>query len=293
MSADAEHTYWSDPGALRSRLAELPSEPHALPNALENFVIHHAIARAMGFGVPATAESDRDLRTAARLLDVLVRRDGRALSEHRVLSDYLYGTCHDFALLAASVLREAGIPARLRVGCAGYFRPGHWDDHWICEYRRGEGWAVLDAQFGARARAGFGVGFDVSDVPPDGWRSAASIWRAIRAGTLDERICGLTNAGIEGRWFVASAVLRDAAALAGIETLPWDYWGPGRAFRETRQVSSDQARDIDALAAALDPAPTGREEAEALLVRFPWARPTPTVWSLPEGRATEHVTIRP
>ena len=152
---------------------------------------------------------------------------------------------------------------------------------------------MLDAQLGPRARAGFHIGFDVSDVPPEEWRSAGSIWRAIRAGTIDESVCGLTNAGIEGRWFVASAVLRDAAALAGIETLPWDYWGPARAFRETRQVSPDQARDIDTLAAALDPAPGSREEAEAVLARFPWARPTPTVWSLPEGRATEHVAIRP
>ncbi len=293
MSSDAEHTYWSDPGALRSRLAELPSEPLMLPDALENCVIHHAIARAIGFGVPATAELDRDLRTAARLLDALVRRDERALSQHRALSDYLYGTCHDFALLATSVLREAGVPARLRVGCASYFRAGYWDDHWICEYRRGEDWAVLDAQLGPRARAGFRIGFDVSDVPAEGWRSAASIWRAIRAGTVDERVCGLTNAGIEGRWFVASAVLRDAAALTGIEALPWDYWGPGRAFRETRQVSPDWAREIDALAAALDPAPASREAAEAVLARFAWARPTPTVWSLPEGRPTEHVAIRP
>lgn len=126
-----------------------------------------------------------------------------------------------------------------------------------------------------------------------GWRSAAVIWRGIRSGALDESRCGVSIAGIVGRWFVASAVLRDAAALAGIETLPWDYWGPGREFRETRLVSSDWARQIDALAAALDPAPADRESAEALLERFPWARPTQTVWSLPEGRPTEDVAIRP
>lgn len=293
MSSDARHTYWSDPGVLRPRLAELPSDPRALPDALENFIIHHAIARAMGFGVPAEAESDRDLRTAARLLDVLVRRDGRHLSEHRALPNYLYDTCHDFALLAMSVLREAGIPARLRVGAASYFNRDQWEDHWVCEYRHGGAWAALDAQLGARARAGFRIGFEVADVRADGWRSAAAIWRDIRSGALDERRCGLSIAGIVGRWFVASAVMRDAAALAGIETLPWDYWGPGRAFRETRQVSPDWARQIDALAAALDPAPADRESAEALLDRFPWARPTPTVWSLPEGRPTEDVAIRP
>jgi hypothetical protein len=49
---DSRHTPWSDPGDLQARLRELPSEPAAIPDALENFVIHHAIARHMGLGRP-------------------------------------------------------------------------------------------------------------------------------------------------------------------------------------------------------------------------------------------------
>jgi hypothetical protein len=112
------------------------------------------------------------------------------------------------------------------------------------------------------------------------WRSAASIWRAIRAGSVDEKICGVSFVGIQGRWFVGSAVLRDAAALAGIECLPWDYWGIGRHFLETFDVTEDEARQIDALAEALDPAPATRDEAREILDRFPWAQPTETVQSV-------------
>jgi hypothetical protein len=108
---------------------------------------------------------------------------------------------------------------------------------------------------------------------------------------LDPGVCGVSFAGITGAWFVAASVLRDAAALAGIESLPWDYGGPGRAICATHQVSEEQARAIDSLAAAVESAPDGRLAAEAVLERFPWARPTPTVLSFPEGRQGEEVAL--
>lgn len=288
---DARHTQWSDPGTSRARLLELPAQVAAISDGLEDFVIHHAIARALGYGVPPVAERDRNLRRVSSLLAEVVQRDPRPLTEHRALADYLYCTCHDFALLAASTLRERGIPARLRVGYASYFRAGRWEDHWVCEHRSDGGWTVLDAQLGPRARAGLHITFDVANVPRTNWRSAASVWRAIRCGEIDPDTCGVSFAGISGLWFVAAAVLRDAAALAGIECLPWNYWGPGRSFCATRDVTETQARDIDALARALDPAPADRTEAESVLARFPWARLTPTVLSFPEGREGCEIAI--
>lgn len=291
--SDAAHTPWSDPGEHRAALHVLPSMPVALADALEEFVIHHAVARGLGYGVPPAAEGDRDLRAATALLGITLGRDSRPLTEHRALPDYLYGTCHDFALLAASTLRERGVPARLRVGFASYFRSGRWEDHWVCEHQVGGTWAVLDAQLGHRAREGLRIGFDIADVPATGWRPAAAIWRAIRSGEMDAASCGVSHAGISGTWFAAASVLRDAAALAGIETLPWDYWGPARRFTPERGPTEDEARDLDALAAALDPAPADREAAEAVLARFPWARPTPTILSYPMGRSSSEVSLTP
>ncbi|AZO80485.1 MULTISPECIES: transglutaminase domain-containing protein [unclassified Bosea (in: a-proteobacteria)] len=272
-TSDGKHTWWSDPGAHRLRLSELPDRPVAIADNLEEFVIHHAVARQIGFGVPAAAEGDRSLRRASLLLGEVVRRDARPLSVHRAIEDYVYVTCRDFALLAVSAFRERGIPARLRAGFASYFNPGYWEDHYVCEHRFDGEWAVLDAQLGPRARAGLRIGFDIADVPPTGWRSAASAWRAVRSGELDPGIVGLSSAGIAGEWWIAASVLRDAAALAGSECLPWDDWGPSHSFRSTRRVLPEQARDIDALAEALDPAPRNRQEAHAVLARFPWAAP--------------------
>jgi hypothetical protein len=270
---DGQHTCWSDPGAHRPRLKELPSQPAAIADSLEEFVIHHAVARQIGFGVPTIAEGDRILRRASLLLEQVVHRDPRPLSEHRAIADYLYVTCRDFALLAVSALREQGVPARLRAGFASYFNPGYWEDHYVCEHHSDGEWVILDAQLGPRARAGFRITFDVADVPASGWQSASSIWRSVRSGELDPNICGLSSAGIAGEWWIAASVLRDAAALTGTECLPWDDWGPSASFRSARSVTPEWARDIDALAEAIEPAPANRREAKEVLARFPWAAP--------------------
>ena len=73
-------------------------------------------------------------------------------------------------------------------------------------------------------------------MPVTPWRSAPSIWRAIRAGTIDENICGVS---IHGRWFVSSAVLRDAAALAGIEGRSLDWISAGELARGADLVLHD------------------------------------------------------
>lgn len=271
--ADRLHTVWSAPGDHRVRLSDLPIEPERLADALEEFVIHHAVARQLGFEVPERAETHRGLRRVALLLDEAMARDPRPLSDHRDLPDYLYVTCRDFAMLAVSTFREAGIPARLRAGFASYFSPGRWEDHYVCEYRDGEDWAVLDAQLGRRARTGMGIRFDVGHVPDTAWLPAGAVWRAVRSGTMDAATCGLSGAGIAGEWWIAGSVLRDAASLAGRECLPWDDWGPAVEFRAEGAVTFDQASAMDALAQAIEPAPRDRSEAEDVLARFPWAAP--------------------
>lgn len=289
--SDAGHTPWSDPGAQAAFLRTLPADPAALPDVLERFVIHHAIARRIGHSPTAEAEADRDLRRVERLLAVAAERDDRPLTEKRPIERYLYGTCHDFALLAVAALRERGVPARLRAGFASYFNEGRWEDHWICEHWTGGRWAVMDAQLGPIARDGFRIGFDVADLPDAAWRSAAAIWRAIRAGLVDAPRCGLSPIGLTGEWFVAAALLRDAAALAGIETLPWDFWGPSREVCAARAITEAQRPLFDALADAFDPAPADRDAALAALAAHPWAKPERSILTFPEGRPSRELVL--
>lgn len=275
----AAHTPWSDPGCHRAQLMELPCAPRELADALENFLIHHAAARFLKFGVPHYAEQDRRLRRVERLLATAFDRDARPLSQHRDLPAYLYGTCHDFALIAASVFRSNGIEARLRVGFVDYFRQNRWEDHWLCEYRTDGEWRLLDAQMGRRAREGHGIDFAIETVPRAHFRSSSRLWRALRAGEIDPEVCGVSFIGLGGTWFAASSVLRDAATLAMVEPLPWDFWGPARDFCRTQSVPEDAARDLDALAEAFEAAPDTPDDARTRLETFAWAKPTETVLS--------------
>jgi hypothetical protein len=102
---------------------------------------------------------------------------------------------------------------------------------------------------------------------------------------VDAARCGLPGAGISGPWWLATSVLRDAAALAGVEALPWDTWGMGVPIKAARDVTPEQATRIDELAAALDPAPPHRDAAAALLARFPWAVPNAAERAMLEGHA--------
>ena len=79
--------------------------------------------------------------------------------------------------------------------------------------------------------------------------------------------------------------MRDAAALAGIEGLPWDRWGLARSFHATRNVRPEQALDVDALAQTIDPAPDNRGEAKQVLAQFPWAAPNLAELGALEGRS--------
>ena len=284
-------TDWSNPGGFSDYLAALPAEPSALAHALENLVIHVGVAHAEGLVVPRPARGDAGVRTLSRLLEIAVARDPRPLTERRDPSAMLYGTCHDFALFAAGVLRMAGVDARIRVGFADYFSQGFWDDHWICEYRRGADWKLFDPELGPRMRNRFGISFNIADLPRRRFLTGAQAWQAVRAGTLDPATLGVSAIGLTGTWFAVGSLLRDAAALAGIELLPRDSWGPAAEAVRRRAVAEADLPWFDSLAAAFAHPPSTRAASYALLAGFPGALPGRSVLSVVDDQLAEQAVL--
>ncbi|WP_181649597.1 hypothetical protein [Streptomyces sp. WAC00263] len=105
------------------------------------------------------------------------------------------------------------------------------------------------------------------DVPRDQFLVATDAWRACREGGADPRRFGVFDLnGIEGLsyhglWFVRADVLRDLAALNGVELLPWDAWGP--------EIVDDAALDADELALIDSVAAAGGEDELRRLYRDP------------------------
>ena len=62
-----------------------------------------------------------------------------------------------------------------------------------------------------------------------------------------------------------ASLLRDLAALTMNEMMPWDYWGPVRAWGPGSDVSREWLERFDALAKALATEPADYQDAAAIL----------------------------
>ena len=275
----SQHSRWTEPDAFGAHLDDVQADPSALPEIVGGVMLHP-------FFAPADADrQDAALRSIPEILGALLQRDSSALTQTRDPSNRVVGTCRNYALLTCAILRQHGLPARLRVGYANYFAPDFWEDHWVCEYRTADGWRFLDSELSAAIRARFCIAFDPAEVPGDRFLTAGSAWQELRRGDGDPARFGVSTLGIAGLWFVAGSLLRDLAALGGEEMMPWDYWGPGRNFGPRRPIPPEWMDRLDDLAddlvVALDPDPL------AILAKHPWAALTPTILSFPEGKPIE------
>jgi hypothetical protein len=227
---------YSVPGPLTGlrpdqiRLAEsLPADPRAICKAVQSLVIQPRDAPAAG--IPDERIPEKNLRSAAAIIDALIAQDPRPLSEPRTAGRRVVGTCRHFATLATALLRFRGVPARARCGFGAYFVKGRNLDHWVIEYRPAEDarWIRLEFLTGGEA------------------------WQWYRTGEVDGDLFGVGGPDpVWGPGEIRGNAIRDLAALNKVEMLPWDEW--------SRMDDSYQGRtgpDFDALmdeiAATTDP----------------------------------------
>jgi len=209
----------------RAAIEELPRDLEALTHVVQGLLVHEAWASAYGFSVPPERRHEVSIRPAAQMLDVMFELDPTPLDKPRPVERRLLGNCRDFTTLTCALLKHSGIPARARCGFGAYFKPEHYEDHWVCEFWQAEGqrWALADAQIDALQRKILGLAFDTLDVPRDQFLVAGRAWQLCRAGECDPDRFGIFD--MHGMWFISGNVFRDFAALNRIELLPWDNWG--------------------------------------------------------------------
>src|SRR5689334_11025167 len=226
-------TMYVEPGVMTSAgrfaplLADLPATVGELAAVGHGLVIHEHIAPTYGVELSdAERQSVHERRVEALLAHVL-SIDPAPLTEPRPPAKRAAGNCRHFTVLLVAMLRAHGVPARARCGFGMYFREGYGEDHWVAEYWNAaeNRWVLVDGQIDAVQREMFGIGFDVLDVPRDGFLVAADAWRRCRAGEADPGTFGLSFLNEAGYWWIAGNMMRDAAALDNVEVLPWDVWG--------------------------------------------------------------------
>jgi hypothetical protein len=257
------------PGAYGPLLAGLPPGIAAVAEAAHGLLIHEHMAGSYGVTLTPADRASVHVRPVAGLLQLIAARDSRPLTDARVPVARLAGNCRHFTVLAVAALRAQGTPARARCGFGGYFGSGAFEDHWVCEYwdQAAQRWVLADAQIDEVQRGLSGIGFDVLDVPRDKFLVAGEAWRRCRRGDADPAAFGFSLLKEGGYWWIAGNLVRDVAALANMEMLPWDVWGampgPDEPIDDERLALFDRLAD---LTADPDPDPDSDADSDAAFI---------------------------
>ncbi len=248
MALDVQ-AYYAEPGVMTDlsrhgdMLVGLPHDIGELCKVVQGVMVHVFWANAYGMSETEIAprRAELQLRAARHLLNRIRELDPRPLAIARPLRKRILGNCRDFTVLLVALLRYQGIPARARCGFGTYFTPGKREDHWVAEvWREDEGrWVLVDAQLDSVQMQALKIDFDPLDVPRDRFLTGPVAWQQCRVGGADPESFGILD--MWGLWFVRGNLIRDIAALAKMELLPWDCWG----------LIDEEESKIDAKALAL------------------------------------------
>ncbi len=260
----AAHTPYSHPGAHAALVAGLPTAPDELAAVARNLIVHY---RASGFELPGATRDEINARWVEQILAADQARHPWPLDRERQPTDRVQGCCRDHTLFCVAALRSSGIPARSRVGFAGYFVEGWHHDHVVVEAWLEDRWRRFDAEVDA-AWAGLAAPMDMptGTVEGTGFVTAAQVWAAHRRGDVDTETYGVDPQVpfIRGPRFAFDEVIHEVAHRFGDELLLWDSWG--RMAIPGTPVSGDDERWLDEVAAPLLAADEGDLDAEARLL---------------------------
>jgi hypothetical protein len=211
-----------------AELRSLPRDIAALCEVIQGVLIHRDIAPFL-YDLKLSPEryAEANLRPVTAMIERAVALDPHPLAVAREPRNRMACVCRHFSVMLCAILREHGVSARARCGFAGYFTPGKYEDHWVCEYwNAGESrWRLVDAQLDAVQRKVFKPGIDPLDVARDRFVIAGDAWQMCRSGRADANLFGLSMINESGLWFIAQNMVRDLASLNRMEMLPWDVWG--------------------------------------------------------------------
>lgn len=256
------HTPTSDPGPFADLLTAVPPRPREIGDVDRNLIAHY---RAAADGLPEATREDIHLRWLADHLATDQSRHPLPLDVVRPLAERVQGCCRDHTLFAVGVLRHHGVPARSRVGFAGYIDPAWHFDHVIPEFHDGERWRRFDPEIDpASGLLPDPLDMEVGAHAP--FQTAAEAYTLMRAGDLDPATYGVApGIPFHGERFVVGEVFYEVAHRYGDETLLWDWWGDIPAVDEPTPAATFEL--VDEVATLLLAADAGDLAAEALLYR--------------------------
>lgn len=247
-----QQSCFSHPDKFVDLFKEFPNDLSELCRIVRGLYVHYRSEN-----LPATVHdrlAEVNSRYLSRILDQIITLDNSSLTIARPIERRFIGCCRDASLMLCSMLRHKGIPARIRVGFAAYIpaqAPFSYTDHVVTEYWNSDSqrWQMVDSEQGETLISRNHIVFDVQDIPQDKFITGGQAWLMGRENERLWEAFGI-NDYVKGRWFVASYLIRDFAALNLAEVLLWDSWGLMKAMDD---LSIDDLRLLDRIAALTTP----------------------------------------
>lgn len=245
------HSPMTDPGKHSKRLAAVPKEPADMVKCVQGLLMHGGLCWLYKHEPSKDQLGGDEIHRVEAMLDRVIGMDDRPLVAPRPLNKRLIGNCRTFAVLLTSMMREKGIPARVRAGFATYtWGRGKFENHWICEYHDSASrrWIKVDPQIDEKQRGLMKIGFNTLDMPEGAFLVGGAGWRDCSEGKTKPEDYGL--GGPKGwnplGWvMVRETLLDDVLTLNKVEVLPGEVNELGE--KEQAKVSQDEMGLLDRL----------------------------------------------
>ncbi len=238
------HSRYSSINNFKVAIQKLPSSIEVLCNFVQNNLIHSYWIDHYGCKIDDHVRlTEMQIRYANEILNASESKSGLYITEKHSAEDKIVSVCRDFSLLLCAVLREKGIPARIRCGFSRYLTPGRFEDHWVCEYWHNLElrWVMVDAQLDEVHSEVLNFKFDKYDVPPSEFIFAGKAWQLCRSQQESLEKFGIFNLG--GLSFIKGNLIRDLYALIKVELLAWDT-GWGILKDATQSIESEEELEL-------------------------------------------------
>jgi len=267
----------SAPGKYASLFDDLPSDLGDLCRVIQGLIIHQFwIIEENDYGITAAdlqaagrkPNDEINLRSVEEMLGFILELDGQPLTVPRPVDRRVVGNCRHYALMLASMLRQRGIPARVRSGVGRYFYPDGetLEDHFITEFwnEADRRWQRVDPQIDGVQRKALQLTMDTTDLPPNQFLDSAESYVELQSGRVKPDKIGIFD--FKGWPYVRYKLVSDLACLCSVELLPWEGWGICLRIGEDRLSEADEAllEHLAQVLAALPGDPAHLGEARAL-----------------------------
>jgi hypothetical protein len=222
------HSVITDPGKYASLFDDLPYGIQSFVKIVQGLLVSLPWEDAYNLDIPRERHREIYLRTVPEMLKRILELDPSSVIVKRPPQKRKVSLCRDFAVLLVSMLRYQGVPARVRVGFAGYYRaetPRYWD-HRIAEYwNKGlNRWVLVDAMTEKPILERLRFKIDPLNIDSSSqFLLAGEVWQKCRTGKAEPQEFGDSPEDL-GMPPIRYALLHDFDYLNKNELVGFDAW---------------------------------------------------------------------